>query len=795
MDLNSNNNHKIIYRIAKNNLLTKKVSSVISMLSILLAVTLVSTLALLMTGTQTAEKQILDNMQHVMYMDITDEQLQSLASDSRTEMCVPYKHYDKEFQTDNVKYSFLYFESHADKIRTYVLSEGELPEEYNEIVVDKKFMEALGRECVTGEALKLDVNGVSQEFIISGYTDDGYSALTHPIKVSEKFAEQSALMKDLPYTALVRLKEASDMTISEFSTSVYQLAVDYGIARTSVNTNGKFEMSLQAGNSGTYTIFFVSVLLFIACGIAIYSIFYFSVTSRVQQIGQFLTIGMTNKQVKKMVRREGLILSLISIPAGLLLSGILSYLILPGGWTLKNFGWTALAVIVLGNLIVQLAIGKPASVASKIPAIEAANNAGTDTKEEPESRVHKCLTPVRLAQMEAGSNRKKWLLTTISLAFGGIIFMVSATWMASWDEDRYSRQELFEDGEYYITYQYDMHTSPKTYGTTDLQLTGHLGEFQKDLETLSHVKDVHIERSATGVIEHQGATFTQPFYPLTKEDTEYYELAAEGNNTYEYMAENDAIFIVNSAFSETINGITFKPGDKIKMRYFDGEEHTVELEIAAVYEDFGPEKYNRSNFCMTDVTMNKLWKNMNMISSFFVSADNYNENGIQLEEEIRALADSYGDLSLHTLREKKLEDAGDIQKLKMQIYGICIFIIVFSIFNLINTIISSITSRRKQLSMLESIGMEVRQVRSMLFAESILIALPNILVTLTIGTAAGFGFISLMKKAAPYLQYQFPMLAVSLYCAGMVVIPMLISSLCLRDQNKFSLVERIRNQD
>lgn len=795
MNLNSNNNHKIIYRIAKNNLLTKKVSSIISMLSILLAVTLVSTLALLMIGTQTAETQILDNMQHVMYMDITDEQLQSLAADGRTEICVPYKHYEKEFETDNVKYSFLYFESHADKVRTYVLSEGELPKEYNEIVVDKKFMKALGRECVTGAAVKLDVNGVSEEFIISGYTDDGYSVLTHPIKVSKKFAEQSPFMKDLPYTALVRLKEASDMTISEFSTSVYQLAVDYGIARTSVNTNGRFEMSLQAGNSGAYTIFFVSMLLFIACGIVIYSIFYFSVTSRIQQIGQFLTIGMTNKQVKKMVRREGFILSLISIPAGLLLSGVLSYLILPSGWTFKNFGLTALAVLVLGNLIVQLAIGKPASVASKIPPIEAANNAGTDTEEERKNRRYKRLTPVRLAQMEGRNSRKKWLLTTISLAFGGIIFMVSATWIASWDEDRYSRQELFEDSEYYITYQYDMHTSPKTYGITDLQLTGQLGEIQKNLATLDHVKDIHTERSATGVIEHQGATFTQPFYPLTKEDTEYYELPAEGNNTYEYMAENDAIFILNSAFSETINGITFKPGDKIKMRYFDGEEHTVELEIAAVYEDFGPEKYNRSNFCMTDVTMNKLWKNMNTVSSFFVSADNYNENGLQLEEEIRALTDRYGDLSLHTLREKKLEDAGEIQKVKMQIYGICIFIIVFSIFNLINTIISSITSRRKQLSMLESIGMEERQVQNMLFAESILIALPNMLVTLTIGTAAGFGFISLMKSAAPYLRYQFPILAVILYCAGMIVIPMLISSLCLRDQNKFSLVERIRNQD
>ncbi|MDD3402982.1 MAG: hypothetical protein PHQ72_06460 [Hespellia sp.] len=80
-------------------------------------------------------------------------------------------------------------------------------------------------------------------------------------------------MKDLPYTALVRIIEAEDMPISTFTTAVYQLAMDYGIERQNVNINGKFEQSLQDGNSGAYTILFVSILLFIASGIVIYSVF------------------------------------------------------------------------------------------------------------------------------------------------------------------------------------------------------------------------------------------------------------------------------------------------------------------------------------------------------------------------------------------------------------------------------------------------------------------------------------------------------------------------------------------
>ena len=97
--------------------------------------------------------------------------------------------------------------------------------------------------------------------------------------------------------------------------------------------------------------------------------------------------------------------------------------------------------------------------------------------------------------------------------------------------------------------------------------------------------------------------------------------------------------------------------------------------------------------------------------------------------------------------------------------------------------------------MFESIGMEERQVRNMLFWESFLLALPNILITLTFGTITGFAFISYMQKSASYLEYHFPITAVVLYIIGIIGIPILISLSCLKKQNKISLTEKIRNQN
>ena len=793
MKLDKNNNGKILFRIVKNNLLSRPLASILSLLSIILASTLVLTVALYLIGTEEAEQRVLDNMQHVMYMNVTEEQVSEIASDEKTEMTVPYKPCDTEFEMDGVRFNLVYYDSIEKGIRTYILSEGAAPERYNEIVVDKAFMSALGKEASIGTALTLDLNGRTEDFIICGYTDDHYSTLNHPVRVSRAFADQSPEMKAIPYTALVRLSETSDMPVSTFTTAVYQIALDYGVERADVNINGKFEESLQDGNSSLYAIFLLSAVIALACGIVIYSIFYLSVTSRVQQIGQFLTIGMTQKQVRKMIRREGLLLNLISIPASLLISGIVSLILLPDGWNLRNYCLFGAIFSVLSVVIVQISIGKPASIASIVSPIEASRSSFSGDDSTADKTVgHHRLSPFRLALMTNRNSRKKWRFTSVSLAFGGILFMVAAVWIGAWDDEAYSRQNSFQDSEYHISYLYD-HSYPRTYGITDMQLDGHLSQaLKEEIEAIPHVKSVHVEQEGFGNVSYQGATFLQSFSPLTAESEEYFQLDAEGNNTYEYMAEHDAILITDKDFSENINGITFIPGDKITLNYFDGEEHTVELEIAAVSSEGVRTNTERPTFFMTDQTMKKLWGDMNTASTFYITAENYEENGDAVENAIRSLTEQYSDLSLWTLREQQIEDSGMIARQKAQIYGISAFLILFGIFNLINTVLSSIASRRKELSMLESVGMQQRQIVSMLFYENLLHMVPNMLITLIAGTLAGYEFITFMQESAGYLAFQFPVIPALLYCICLTFLPLAASALCLKTQNKVPLVDRIK---
>ena len=262
---------------------------------------------------------------------------------------------------------------------------------------------------------------------------------------------------------------------------------------------------------------------------------------------------------------------------------------------------------------------------------------------------------------------------------------------------------------------------------------------------------------------------------------EFYQIKAEGNTDYEYLCETDGVFITDSDFLSKINGVSFRVGDTITLHWFDGEEHETELEIAAISSEASPAK-GGYGIAMTDQTMEKLWGGMNTVSAFYVSVEEYEKYGDQTEEAIRALLEPYADLSLGTLREQMINDAANIQKIKMQIYGISAFMILFSVLNLVNMTIGNVAARKREFSMLEAIGMEEKQIRSMLFWENILFVLPAILITVVIGGAAGYGTVLVFQRIinVDYMYYRFPAALGLLFLAGMLLIPMLISYFSLK---------------
>ena len=95
----------------------------------------------------------------------------------------------------------------------------------------------------------------------------------------------------------------------------------------------------EDGNTGVGLSIVFFGALFILCGyLLIYNIFDIGVMQDIQEFGIMKTIGMTGKQIKRLMRRQMLLLSLIGIPIGLVVGYGLGALLLPA--ILKNWEYS-----------------------------------------------------------------------------------------------------------------------------------------------------------------------------------------------------------------------------------------------------------------------------------------------------------------------------------------------------------------------------------------------------------------------------------------------------------------------
>lgn len=121
---------------------------------------------------------------------------------------------------------------------------------------------------------------------------------------------------------------------------------------------------------------------------------------------------------------------------------------------------------------------------------------------------------------------------------------------------------------------------------------------------------------------------------------------------------------------------------------------------------------------------------------------------------------------------------------------------MFSIFNLTNTLISRISTRRKEFGILESIGMTKKQIKKMLLHESVLLIIPCLIITVVAGNLMGYLLVQILSvNGLTYFQYTFPFISLLIYGICLVIISIVISTICLKIQCRDSLVERIKTAD
>lgn len=803
-----NNNAGIVRKIGFRSLKSGKMRNIFVVATVALSAALISGLAGFMLGIEKEEERQLDSMQHVFYMDVSDEQIEALRKDERTEDLVIDKQ-GKIFECDGYAIRAGYFPNEEHIIKTTVseIIEGHYPEKINEIAVDKAYMECIGKEPVIGAEVEITwLDGMTESYVVTGYTDNKNPAGLFTILFSEEYAREGSQLKDIPFLAAVRIYDADKMGSDEFLNTIRSMGEQIGVPRYNINENNRYVTGKTRSSEELLAVIGVSAVILFAAVLVIYSIFYISISGRVRQFGQLRTIGMTAKQIKKAVNIEGIFLGIIGIVIGLVIGTLFALCIKPTGFYFPNTFviWLITTVTVL--TVVMLSIRKPAKLAASVSPVEAASSSGYE--ETRRKKQHRRLTPFGLAKISSDRNRKKSRMTAISLGIGGVLFICGATLLVSFHREEYSRQLEFYFGEYMLCVSANSEQLAE-HGITDIQLSGVLNdELKEEIASLTGVEHITEGECINITYEYNNYRAEDSATPFSREDLGVLNRHSEEGVLFDYdkMVSEKEIIITDNDTAEEIFGWRFQTGDQVLLRFFDGEAYQEDtFTVAGCVDRMGMynDKVDRDSarrlmlgygwfFIPRELAESMVSGRFDFYDKFIVSVSDWQNDEI-VKEYLEKIADENPTLSFNTLEQAMQKDKLSFLSLQYMVYGVSAFIIVFALLNLINTLVSNAVTHRQEFAMLCSIGMGDKQLSEMIIGEGVILAVKNIIITVTVGTAAGYMLIYLAREMGiGYLHWRYPLWHLAGYSIFVVIVPIIISLAVTKVLAQKSLVERLR---
>ncbi len=322
----ANNNRKIIGKLANRSMKFNRTRNIFVLITIVLSVSLLGVMSLFQSAREHKIKRQLDIVQHVIYENVSVEQIEKLKTSDKIDFLTMSK-FGNSFKIQNKMIRPVYFEKDTKSIKTKTIVEGSYPEKLNEIVVDKSMLKLYPNSKNIGDTIKIKfLNDIEEEFIISGFYEElNENSSVYSVLFSKEYSENGEQLKHVNYSALCKIKNADMMSENEFLDIVRNIGKDAGIERKNINPNNFFTNSLIMPKQNILVIIVVAMGILFASVLVVYSIFYISVLDNIQRFGQLRTIGTSKKQIRAIVRREGAIMFALGTPVGLLISWIISY--------------------------------------------------------------------------------------------------------------------------------------------------------------------------------------------------------------------------------------------------------------------------------------------------------------------------------------------------------------------------------------------------------------------------------------------------------------------------------------
>ena len=586
-----NDTSGVVRKLARRSLTSDRRSARFLVLTIAVAVAMVLGIALVSAGLAEEAKDPYRSQAQVTVLGPTDEQLAAMRAAEGVEWVGEYAALGYSYQ-EGRQLIVLYADADYLTRQSPLAVTGDLPEAENEIMLTRDYFERAGLDAEPGETVTLDLLGLGEtaDYRLSGIVEETDESATS-VYVSRSLAQRIAgdTMGGLQITAYTRLTTAeisADGITAEAERVLTPLDID---SRQIFLTDYFAAMNGVLGGGLHLSIPLLAGITGVLAAVIIYGVFYTMIAKNVQTLGQLRTIGMTNRQIRRMMRLEGRALAWKGILLGLVLGMAAGVAICPGGFRLRTAVIYMVATVLGAWFMVMLALWRPVRIAAKTSPLEGARYLGMSSHRARKRHRHQPLTPARLARISLGSHPAKTAFTLVTLAASGVLFFSVATVAGSIDAEKQARFAYYPAGDIELNLQHIARSTFEANGEynygTRLQLEDNPLSDPTLIEELSAIPGVEAVTAHKGI--YATITIRLPMGDILSQSNTVPVLDADDFAALAPLLSDDVRYDDVSAENAVL--LSEEYGDvgdtvEIAVRGQDGQELSYTATVAATYD-------------------------------------------------------------------------------------------------------------------------------------------------------------------------------------------------------------------
>ena len=787
-----NDTSAITKKLAKESLKNEKRRNFMIVIAISLAAFL-----MLMCGTLFfAFQESQNNMAtfQASYDNLTEDKIKKLCHQPEIEMVALLYNLGEIKMPEGYSLYLAYMDDAACYIarNQFTLKDGTMPSKENEIAVDREMVNKYFSNTAIGDKISFQINGKSQDFVISGITESSTESQgNYSCYISKSFVENSSNYNPAKYQSYVCFADADSTSkeiLKERIASIgKEIGADYSLSFLFFREN----MGLSFENILTFVS--LSVLVLFAGITVIQSIFRISINEKIRNFGQLRTLGTTALQIKKMINYESRYLSWLGIPPGIVLGAIVGTVLgsneFSSGFSPINIPFVMIGVSIICTLMVKLSVRKPLKIAATTSPIEAVRYIAYRNAPMQSRKHNKKISPYSLALLNLGRDKKKTASTLLSLIFGGLLLFISASAAVSNTPEQFVREKFFVNGGSFRIY-----LSEESVGKNEANnsLNESLGE---ELLNTKGIQKIIPLRDSVGMCHYSiDGNATEGMCDIISDQS------TEGNFSFVeqhlidgQMPKNQFEVLLTDGYMEL--GIT--KGTPIKITN-SGEE--IECIVSGFFDksfvgtENGTDAIDPANLIITQELAQQLFTNTeNFAYSWEIITDKTYNDEIESAIQQKITSKEKG-LSICSYNDVVEYMESSMNLLFGSLQMLSLLILLFGIINLINMTLSNHQARKQEISTLRSVGLSLKQLYRSLITEGLLYVLVSFGIVLLVGIPIAIP----VSKAVgilfgmPNLSYQFPTMQIGGYLLILILLQLILSVWEIRDLKKRSLTEQMR---